>query len=593
MSMKRTLVAGVIFLAVLGLYFVDKAIKQRHEIAVSKEKRVVLLAQDDLLGFSLTNANGTFRLHKTGGKWYLTTPLHTLADQDTVNVILSNLIGGKRRNEFKPEELEQYGLKEPAITLDLTLKSPKEPLTFLIGDASTFSGQVYAKLASEDKVFTVSEHIQNTLSKNLLDLRDKTVIVSPSDMVVAIALQNPEGQLYASKDDNGHWTVEQPLRDAGDTLEIENLLRKVNNARASEFVDTDLQPLDTYQLEKPAISLTVEKHLSDDSEATTKTTLLIGKQKENTSIYYAMRKDEKPVFLVNQDLVEALKQSPNAFRDKSLFTLNMTDVADLVITAGKSTVHLKKNLDENRWKFADDKTTPVDQDAVFSLLSKTMSVKAKEIIADAPTDLEPYGLAEPKGRFIVANKDGSTTEGVLLGKKPTDRDITYVKKLNKNIVMGIDWQLTGEFFKTKPDLIDKTILPFDTASIMKIEVSQKDQENIILTRARRKWDVTQGQKSGEVESYMPSSFIFALSRLKYEKALLMDTISLRDTGLDKPRTIVRLYDSPDHAIGTLALGNETNSQTYVLLNHEHVYTVRTADLNEITNSLKEIEESLP
>ena len=127
---------------------------------------------------------------------------------------------------------------------------------------------------------------------------------------------------------------------------------------------------------------------------------------------------------------------------------------------------------------------------------------------------------------------------------------------------------------------------------MKIEITQKEKENIVLTRARLKWDVTQGQKSGEVESFTASSFLFAISRLKYDKIVLMDSTSLRDAGLDKPQPIIRLYDSPDHAIGTLAFGNATNSQTYVLLDHEDVYTARTTALNEITNSLKEIEESL-
>ncbi len=591
MSLRRTLIAGAIFIVILGIYFADRTIKLKHEVAISEEERVVPLVKDDVLRFSLTNPNGTFRLQKTGDKWYIASPLHTLADQDTVNVILSNLAGGKRRNEFKPEDLEQYGLKDPGIRLDLEFKAPKKPVTLVIGDASTYSGQVYARLATEKKVFTVSEHIQNTLKKSLHDLRDKTVIASAPDKAVAITLRNPEGELYATKDEEGRWIVEKPVHSPGDKLEIENLLRKTNSARASEFVDTDVQPLDAYQLARPTVSLTVEKMLNDDSETTTETTLLIGKQKEDATIYYAMCKDATPIFLVGEDLVNALKQGPNTFRDKSLFTLNMTDVADLVITAGKSTVRLKKNLDENQWEFTDDKTTHVDQDAVFSLLSKTMSVKAKEIITDKPTDLEHYGLAEPKIRFIVANKDGSTTEGILLGEKPTDRDITYVKKLSEKTILGIDWQLTGDFFKTKTDLIDKTMLRFETAGIVKIEISQKEKENIVLTRAQRKWDVTQGQKSSEVESFTASSFLFATSRLKYNKILLMDSTSLRDASLDKPQTIIRLYDSPDHAIGTLAFGNATDSQTYVLLDHEDVYTVKTTDLDEIINSLNEIEET--
>jgi len=100
------------------------------------------------------------------------------------------------------------------------------------------------------------------------------------------------------------------------------------------------------------------------------------------------------------------------------------------------------------------------------------------------------------------------------------------------------------------------------------------------------------EKSGEVESFTASSFLFAISRLKYDKIVLMDSTSLRDAGLDKPQTVIRLYDTPDHAIGTLAFGNATDSQTYVLLDHEDVYTVKTTDLDEITNGLNEIEETI-
>jgi hypothetical protein len=592
MNARRTLIVGLIFLAFLGIYFVDRAIKLSREAAISEEERIVPLQKDDVLGFTLTNANGTFTLQKSGDKWCITSPLRTLADQDTVSVMLSNLAGGKRRNEFKPDGLDQYGLKKPAISLDLQLVPPRKPVSILIGDASTYSGQVYAKLATEDKVFTVSEHIQNILKKDLHDLRDKTVIASSPDTVVALRLYNPEGELYATKDDEGRWEVEKPVQSEGDKVEIENLLRKANNARASEFVDEAVQPLNAYQLTRPTISLTVEKQLTKGSEATTETILLIGKKKENANLYYAMRKGDRPVFLVAEDLVKALKQAPNTFRDKSLFSLSMTDIADLVITAGKSTVHLKRDLGENQWVFADDQATPVDQDAVFSLLSKTMSVKAKEIVTDNPKNLDSYGLAQPKGRFVVANTDGTTTQGIVLGQKPADRDITYVKKLNENTVMEMDWQLTGNFFKTKSELLDKTMLRFETPSVVKIEISQKDKENMTLTRERRKWDVTRGKESGEVESLTVSSFLFAISRLKYDQVVLMDAMSLRDAGLDKPHTIIRLYDSPDHALGTLAFGNSTNGKTYAMLDPEHVYKVENAALGEITNSLKEIEKTL-
>ena len=84
MSLRRTLIAGAIFIVILGIYLADKTIKLKREIAISEEERIVPLVKDAVLRFSLTNPNGTFRLQKpeTNGTsqvlstcWPIKTPL--------------------------------------------------------------------------------------------------------------------------------------------------------------------------------------------------------------------------------------------------------------------------------------------------------------------------------------------------------------------------------------------------------------------------------------------------------------------------------------------------------------------------------------
>ncbi len=78
--------------------------------------------------------------------------------------------------EDKASDRKQYGLDPAAVELDITGKSGKAR-QLLLGDDTPAGGDVYAALAGDPRVFTISSYNKSSLAKSLNDLRDKSLLI--------------------------------------------------------------------------------------------------------------------------------------------------------------------------------------------------------------------------------------------------------------------------------------------------------------------------------------------------------------------------------------------------------------------------------
>ena len=143
-------------------------------------------------------------------KWQITEPKPYRADQETVASMLSTLSGlnADRVVEDKASDRKQYGLDPAAVELDITGKS-QGTRQLLLGDDTPAGGDVYAALAGDPRVFTISSYNKTSLAKSLNDLRDKSLLTVSPDKVSRVELLRKGQEIEFDRTKDG-WQILKP-----------------------------------------------------------------------------------------------------------------------------------------------------------------------------------------------------------------------------------------------------------------------------------------------------------------------------------------------------------------------------------------------
>src|SRR5258708_13873328 len=163
-----------------------------------------------------------FRPHDSNGQIAAPAPLR--ADPDAVSSMLSTLssLSSDRTVDEKATSLDQYGLTQPAIELNIADKN-KKTTKILIGDETPAGSAVYAAIAGDTRVFALSGYKKNSFDKSANDLRDKRLLTFDSDKVSSIEL-TAKKQTIALVRSKEEWQTVSPKPYRPDRSQVKDLL---------------------------------------------------------------------------------------------------------------------------------------------------------------------------------------------------------------------------------------------------------------------------------------------------------------------------------------------------------------------------------
>jgi hypothetical protein len=228
--MKFRLIIAVIVLAALGgfLYWSQHR-KPPFESAVPSNGSPVILKVDPSAAAQLVikqKGSDPVMVNKVEGKWQITGPKPYLADQAAVFGVLSTLsaLSADRVVEEKAADRKQYGLEEPAVEVDAGMHQ------LMLGDDTPAGGDVYAAVAGDPRVFTVSSYTKASLAKSLNDLRDKNLLTLNGDQVSRVELIEKGQDLEFDRTKDG-WQILKPTASPADAGAVNDLVRSLTSAK--------------------------------------------------------------------------------------------------------------------------------------------------------------------------------------------------------------------------------------------------------------------------------------------------------------------------------------------------------------------------
>lgn len=387
----RSFAGLLVVLLALGayLYFVES--KREPGDGGEKKDKVFAVEADKINEVTIrSQAGDTTILRQTGTEWAIVSPA-AAADRTEVSGITSNLasIEIQRVLDENAADLKQYGLAEPRV--QVSFKSGGQEHQLLLGDKTPSGTDLYAKLADQKRVFTVSSFLESTFNRGTFDLRDKTVLKVDSDKIDSLEIVTPVRSMRFGKTGSEWQLTEPPGR--GDSTAIDALATRLAGTQMKTLTEADAKDYAQYGLEPPAATVRV-------ASGSAQSTLVIGGSAGEGSVF-ARALPRADVFTIDASLLDDIRKEPSEYRQKDLFDARGFNATRLEITrAGQTTAYEKtrvKNkdgVDEDKWRQAAPAVRDVDSARVEALLAALAAARAVSFVdSAAKTGLETPEVA--------------------------------------------------------------------------------------------------------------------------------------------------------------------------------------------------------
>ncbi|MFI5057114.1 MAG: DUF4340 domain-containing protein [Candidatus Acidiferrales bacterium] len=397
---SRGLILAVIVLAALTgtLYWSNHRKPAETNVSASAETppKILILNQGDITAVAIKKKSGEeLTLAKNdAGKWQITAPRQLRADQDAVSSLLTTLsaLNSDRLIEDKAANLEQYGLAQPSLEVEVTEKNKKTD-KLLIGDDTPSNSAAYAAVAGDPRVFTLASYNKNSLDKTAKDLRDKRLMTFESDKVTRIELQTKKQAIEFGRNKE-QWQIVKPGPFRADGFQVDDLLRNLADAKM------DLTGSDDEKKAAAAFG-------SGSPVAAAKVTDASGTQelqlRKNKDDYYAKSSAVEGVYKVASGVGAGLDKSLDDFRNKKLFDFGYADPQKIELHDGQKNYSLSRGGED--WSLSG---TKMDASSVRTLVGKFRDLTASKF--------PESGFTTAVMDITVTSNDGKHVEKVLIAK---------------------------------------------------------------------------------------------------------------------------------------------------------------------------------
>lgn len=162
----------------------------------------------------IQSAGNTIRLQRKDGAWRISAPVEDLADESSVNSLLSTVEFARARDFVaeEPGNLAEYGLDAPVASLRIRESGSDEWRQL---DLGKLRGEDYlARDLQRKPVFTLGPDVYADLSRDLWAYRQKDLVTVRQDEIRTLTYRRGEESFRVAQSDF-KWTIEEPERLAG------------------------------------------------------------------------------------------------------------------------------------------------------------------------------------------------------------------------------------------------------------------------------------------------------------------------------------------------------------------------------------------
>ena len=281
------------------------------------------------------------------------------------------------------------------------------------------------------------------------------------DTIDELTIALSSGDTTTVKKNDGVWQMTQPAAASADAGAVSGIASSLSTIEIVRVVDEHPTNLNDYGLSSPRMSVNF-KAAGDTAQHT----LLIGEKSPTGADLFAMRDQEKKVFLLSSQQEATFNKSSFDLREKTLLKFDRDKVDGIDLTASGKTLAIVKAGPE--WTLARPVQVRADFGLVEGLVGRVQTVQMKSVVAESvlPADLKTYGLDKPE--VTVTLNAGSARSTLLLGAKAAD-DAVYARDASTTMVVTVESALLDDLKKGADDYRRRDVFEFRAYNADRIE----------------------------------------------------------------------------------------------------------------------------
>lgn len=598
MSWKRTVLAFVILvLMVMALILDTRIIATRKYRAVRDASVADSVNLSDVDQLHLKNAQGSVKLVKTSVGWRMKEPIDAPADPEVVETVLTNVTGARRRNSVEAKNLAQYGLASPEIELTLVSDAGKfgdwgTSFGLQLGFESVYTGQVFAMYPGANEVFTVGEHVRNTLLRSPLDFRLTRLLdvdTGNLEKYTAFRILTPSDEGATLTNKGGTWSITEPVSAPAEQAIVSEYFDRLGVLRAMGYVtQTSERPTSLTAALQALSSPTLQIVLTASGGAKTQQLNVALADGPDGPVYVAQRPGEAEVMVLSSETVSEIRKNAQYFRSRELFNLKPEEVGLFTIQIARAAPTALVRNDKGEWELVGDPEFRINQQAVNERLAALAGLRVEDYIESNPIDVSIYGLDNPRLRFNMTSTDKSKTVALEVGSLQADGGtVSYARSTSDKGIFTV--RLSREMLILPAQIADRNFAAADMQLVTRVELVV-DEETYELTRKGEEWELKKpGQSAAQpTDLRQVASLLNMINGLEYENDITASSqvVVAPDKG---PALKVRFFGTGESPLNELNVTARINRATSLATNgRDRTFEVSTPELERIYAAAKSL-----
>jgi hypothetical protein len=234
----------------------------------------------------------------------------------------------------------------------------------------------------------------------------QNVVNFERDQLEGFVIHNGDDKIELRRTDD-KWRLETPIKDQADRSMIDGLISDLEawqkeRTIPEKEIEASKELLAEYDLEKPKLRLKLlGKGMPPE--------ILFGKDAALEGKMYVRFGNSKETYVTRQNVRETIAKKPEEFRDRKLTDIGITQItrAALKTPAGEMELEKKGAATQgsgaagDAWEIVKPLRARGDNQKIGDLLAQVTSARIQQFVADDRGDLQPYGLAQPRGSITL------------------------------------------------------------------------------------------------------------------------------------------------------------------------------------------------
>ncbi|MEK7432803.1 MAG: DUF4340 domain-containing protein [Cyanobacteriota bacterium] len=307
MNFRTTGILSFILIVLISYNYFSSKNKENTKIKQEESKKITTILENDVTSFIYKNRNIKLDAKFTNEKesWVINYPISSIADGNTIFNVLDPLLNSVYIQKLENiSKLEDFGLKEPKIIYEINTK--KDHKVFKLGNKSTTDNEVYVMKDNDPNIYLVDSKLMYSVDRRFAEFRYKTILDFDREKTTEIELTNKNTSFILKKEKN-YWNISSPYKAKANMSKVSELLNKLQNERATDFVEDNPKDLKKYGLDKPWFVFSVKNG---------KNTSKISFGNQDGDFHFAQNNQVNSILRISRAVSEKFKLDLNDLRDK-------------------------------------------------------------------------------------------------------------------------------------------------------------------------------------------------------------------------------------------------------------------------------------